>query len=92
MKRVQRETRQIVLKCPVELAAEVQSLSEFNCISVTEFVVTSMELMLEHLYTQCPELENIPLVELRTRSCESGATLYADDEPEEVLLAAEDEN
>ena len=92
MKREQRETRQIVLKCPVELAAEVRSLSEFNCISVTEFVVTSMELMMEHLYDQCPELAKIPLVELRTRSGEAGNMLYTDNETEIVLVAAEDEN
>lgn len=93
MKNTDKETRLVVLKFPEELATELNVLSRFNVVSMTEFVVTATELLMEQLYTAYPELSELPPAPLRTRTrCEEGEFEYPDDEEEPVLIAAEDED
>ncbi len=85
----EKETRLVVLSCPVHVAEEVRILSEFNSVDKTEFVVTAVELFMDYLYRQYPELAELPPAPLRTRIKRRAVYSAEDDEP--VLMAAEDE-
>ena len=83
-------TRLVVLPCPPDVAEEVRILSEFNAVDKTEFVVTAVDLYMDYLSRQFPELAELPPAPLRTRNKRySGYRIDEDDEP--VLMAAEDE-
>jgi hypothetical protein len=93
MKDRYKETRLVVLKCPEDVAEELSVLSRFNAVSRTEFVVTSVDLLLERLCSVCPELADLPPAPLRTRNrvADDAESEYPDDDSELVLMAAEDE-
>lgn len=84
------ETRLVVLTCPAHVAEEVRMLSEFNAVDKTEFVVTAVELFMDYLRRQYPELAELPPAPLRTRTKHRAVYSAEDDEP--VLIAAEDED
>ena len=83
-------TRLVVMPCPPDVAEEVRILSEFNAVDKTEFVLTAVELYLDYLCRQFPELAALPPAPLRTRT-RRRSTYAVDDEVEPVLMAAEDE-
>lgn len=87
------ETRLVVLKCPEDLVEELNVLSQFNAVSLTEFVITSVELLMERLCANSPELAELPPAPLRTRSRGAGEEPYEypDEDDEPTLMAAEDE-
>lgn len=86
----EKETRLLVLTFPVDVAEEVRILSEFNAVDKTEFVVTAVELFMDYLCRQYPELAELPPAPLRTRSKRHAA--YSAEDDELVLIAAEDED
>ena len=83
-------TRLVVMPCPPDVAEEVRILSEFNAVDKTEFVLTAVELYMDYLCRQFPELSELPPAPLRTRT-RRRSSYEVDDEDEPVLMAAEDE-
>lgn len=78
------------MPCPHDVAEEVRILSDFNAVDKTEFVLTAVELYMDYLCRQFPELAELPPAPLRTRP-RRRSTYAIDDADEPVLMAAEDE-
>ena len=85
-----KDTRLIVMNFPADVAEELSSLSAFNAVSRTEFIVQAARSLLECLeqvYPDAPELSSVG----HSLSPGWNVQVYYGDEDDTVLLAAEDE-